>query len=83
MQATLSSKGQIVLPAPIRRALGLRAKSKVLIEERDGGIFIRPMRRQKGPAIVPIEYLPPGAIKLSESSYRLDAIAGEDDLPRA
>ena len=46
-------------------------------------IFIRPVRRQKGPAIVPIEYLPPGAIKLSESSYRFDAIAGEDDLPRA
>jgi AbrB family looped-hinge helix DNA binding protein len=80
MQTTLSSKGQIVLPAPMRRVLGLKAKSKVLIEERDGGIFIRPVR--KVTAITPIEYLPVGSIKLSEQSYRLDAAAGEDDIPR-
>ena len=80
MQTTLSSKGQIVLPAPMRRVLGLKAKSKVLIEERDGGIFIRPVR--KATAVAPIEYLPVGAIKLSEQTYLLDAAAGEDDVPR-
>ena len=79
MQTTVSSKGQIVLPAPIRRVLGLRAKSKVLIEERDGGIFIRPVR--KATTFAPIEYLPLGAIKLSESTYALDAVAAEDDTP--
>ena len=80
MQTTLSSKGQIVLPAPMRRILGLRAKSKVLIEERDGGIFIQPIRRKA--AIAPIEYIPEGAIKLSEGAYELDVLAGEDDVPR-
>ena len=80
MQTTLSSKGQIVLPAPMRRVLGLKARSRVLIEERDGGIFIQPIRRKA--AIAPIKYLPPGAIKLSEGAYELDALAGEDDVPR-
>ena len=80
MQTTLSSKGQIVLPAPMRRVLGLKAKSKVLVEERDGGIFIRPARRKA--TFAPIDYLPPGAIKLSESAYELDALAAEDDVPR-
>ncbi len=79
MQSTLSSKGQIVLPAPMRRLLGLKARSKVLIEERDGGIFIRPVPRKRG--IDPIDYLPEGAIKLSESDYALDQAAGEDDIP--
>ena len=77
MQTTLSSKGQIVLPAPMRRLLGLRARSRVLIEEREGGIFIRPARAAR--AIVPIAYLPPGAIKLSPHDYKLDELAGEDD----
>jgi AbrB family looped-hinge helix DNA binding protein len=80
MQTTLSSKGQIVLPAPMRRVLGLKAKSRVSIEERDGGIFIQPVRRKV--AFAPIEYLPPGSIELSESAYELDALAGEDDVPR-
>jgi AbrB family looped-hinge helix DNA binding protein len=79
MQSTLSSKGQIVLPAPMRRLLGLKPKSKVLIEERDGGIFIRPVSRKQG--IAPIDYLPEGSIKLSERDYALDAAAGEDDIP--
>jgi bifunctional DNA-binding transcriptional regulator/antitoxin component of YhaV-PrlF toxin-antitoxin module len=64
----------------MRRGLGLRAKSRVVIEERDGGIFIRPAVPAK--AVRPIEYLPPGAIKLNPSDYRFDAIAGEDDIPQ-
>jgi AbrB family looped-hinge helix DNA binding protein len=79
MQTTLSSKGQIVLPAPMRRVLGLKTKSKVLIEERDGGIFIRPLHRAT--RIQPIKYLPPGSIRLTESEYALDAAAAEDDNP--
>lgn len=80
MRATVSSKGQIVLPAPLRRALGLRAKSKILIEEREGGIFIRPMPRATK-AIEPIEYLPEGAIRLNRADYEWDRRAGEDDGP--
>ena len=79
MQATLSSKGQIVLPAPLRRQLGLRPRSKLLIEEREGGIFIRLARSVK--AVAPIDYLPEGAIKLSARDYEFDRIAGEDEEP--
>jgi len=64
----------------MRRGLGLRARSKVLIEERDGGIFIRPV--PKGNSFVPISYLPPGTIELSAATLYLDAVAAEDDEPR-
>lgn len=80
MQTTVSSKGQIVLPAPMRRALGLRSKSKVLIEECDGGIFICPVRKSR--PFAPIDYLPPGAITLSDDMLKFDALAGEDDSPQ-
>ena len=80
MQITLSSKGQIVLPAPMRRVLGLRTGSKVSIEERDGGIFIQPARKAK--SIVPIRYLPLGSIKMNEQDYELNLMAGEDDEPQ-
>jgi AbrB family looped-hinge helix DNA binding protein len=79
MQVTLSSKGQIVLPALLRRAIGLRPRSKLEIEERDGGLFIRAAGRPR--SFEPIEYAPPGSIKLSRDDYKLDRLAGEDDSP--
>ena len=79
MQITLSSKGQIVLPAALRRLLGLHPRAKLEIEERDGGLFIRPAGRSH--AIAPIEYLPAGAIKLSAHDYEFDRLAGEDEFP--
>jgi antitoxin PrlF len=42
--ATLSSKGQITLPAAARRALGLSAGDRVAIESRANEIVIRPTR---------------------------------------
>jgi hypothetical protein len=65
----------------MRRLLGLRAKSKLHIEERDGVIFISPVSRKR--SIAPIDYLPDGAIKLSEADYALDLSTGEDDVPSA
>jgi len=79
MRITLSTKGQVVLPAPLRRLLGLRPRSRLEIEEREGGLFIRPAGRPR--AIAPIEYLPPGSIKLSATDYELDRLAGEDAFP--
>jgi len=79
MQLTISSKGQLVIPAPMRRRLSLKARSKVEIEERDGGLFIRPARRAK--PIEPIEYAPPGSLKLSERDYALDERSGPDVGP--
>jgi AbrB family looped-hinge helix DNA binding protein len=81
MQLTLSSKGQLVLPAPVRRRLKLRKRAKLELEERDGGVFLRPAR--KAPPFEPIDYPPPGSLKLSKWDYELDKLAEEtapDDL---
>jgi AbrB family looped-hinge helix DNA binding protein len=70
MQLTLSSKGQLVLPAPVRRRLRLKPRAKLELEERDGGVFLRPARRTV-PGIEPIDYPPPGAIKLDPWEHDL------------
>jgi len=79
MTLTLSSKGQIVLPAPMRRSLRLRPRARLTAEERDGGVFLRPVK--PAAKFEPIEYLPPGAIKLTQRDYDLDKLAGEDTPP--
>ena len=40
---TVSSKGQITLPASSRRALGIKARARVLIEVTDNAIVVRPV----------------------------------------
>ena len=40
---TVSSKGQITLPASSRRALGIKARGRVLIELSDDAIVVRPV----------------------------------------
>ena len=42
--ATVSSKGQITLPAKIRMKLGIRSKDKVQFLVRDNEIIIKPLR---------------------------------------
>lgn len=82
MQVILSSKGQLVLPAPVRRRLKLKKRARLDLEVRDGGVFLRPVGVE--PPIEPIEYLPPGSIKFTERDYALDKFAaavGEDDAP--
>ena len=82
MQLTLSTKGQLVLPAPMRRRLRLKARSKVEVEEREDGILIRPARSAR--AYEPIAHVPPGALKFGPRDRKLDEIAaaaGEDDAP--
>jgi AbrB family looped-hinge helix DNA binding protein len=79
MQLTLSSKGQIVLPAPMRRRLRLKARSKLEIEERDGGLFLRPARAPQ--VFEPIDYPPPGSLKPGPHDYALDRLFGEESVP--
>ena len=40
----VSDKGQITIPADVRRKLGLKAKSRVEIDIRDNEAVIRPMK---------------------------------------
>lgn len=42
--ATVSSKGQITLPAKIRTKLGIRSKDKVQFFVRNNEIIIKPLR---------------------------------------
>ncbi len=42
--ATVSSKGQITLPAKIRSKLGIRSKDKVQFFVRDNEIIVRPLK---------------------------------------
>ncbi len=41
MRSTVSSKGQITIPAQLREALGLRAGTQVVFERRPEGALIR------------------------------------------
>lgn len=43
--ATISSKGQMVLPAPVRKRLGLRKGMRVNLSftEDDGGLVVQPL----------------------------------------
>jgi AbrB family looped-hinge helix DNA binding protein len=44
--ATLSVKGQIVVPARIRKKFGLKKGSKVVIIDEQNGFSVRPVERQ-------------------------------------
>lgn len=47
--ARIGKRGTLVIPAELRQRLGLEEDSIVMIEEREGGILIRPA------AVMPIE----------------------------
>ena len=76
MQLTLSSKGQIVLPAPMRRRLRLKARAKLEIEERDGGLFIRPATAS--PPVEPLDYPAPGSLRVNQRLIALDRLFSEE-----
>jgi AbrB family looped-hinge helix DNA binding protein len=44
--AQISTKGQIVIPADIRNEMGLASGMRVAIEQREDGIFLRPVTRE-------------------------------------
>lgn len=43
--STVTGKGQIVIPAPLRRKLGIRAGTRVAISETPGGLRVQPLDR--------------------------------------
>ena len=46
----VSNRGQITLPAEVRKRLGIAPGSVVILEEQDGGLMVRPA------AVVEIDY---------------------------
>ncbi|MGD1030470.1 MAG: AbrB/MazE/SpoVT family DNA-binding domain-containing protein [Opitutaceae bacterium] len=47
METTLSSKGQLVLPAEVRRKLRLSKGERMNVEIREGGVFLRANREMR------------------------------------
>jgi AbrB family looped-hinge helix DNA binding protein len=45
METTVTIKGQIVIPASLRRRLGIKKGTRLFVEERDGEIVLRPLTR--------------------------------------
>ena len=52
MTTTLSSKGQIVIPAPVRERHKFRAGDELLIEEREDEIVLRKAQRKRKKSLV-------------------------------
>jgi AbrB family looped-hinge helix DNA binding protein len=46
MEAAVTTKGQIVIPAKIRQHLGIRKGTRLHVEERDGEVVLRPLNRE-------------------------------------
>ncbi len=46
MQARVTTKGQIVIPAPLRRKYGIKRGTRINIDDDDGRIVLRPSTRQ-------------------------------------
>ena len=42
--ATVSTKGQVVLPKAVRRKLGWEAGTRLVVEEAPGGVVLKPAR---------------------------------------
>jgi AbrB family looped-hinge helix DNA binding protein len=45
-QATITSKGQITVPLEVRKILGVRAGDKLMFENDETGVRVRPVRSQ-------------------------------------
>jgi AbrB family looped-hinge helix DNA binding protein len=46
MQTRISTKGQVVLPGPVRRKLGLRPGDPLDVKEEEGRIVLTPCRKR-------------------------------------
>lgn len=61
METKVSSKGQVVLPSPLRQRLGLRPGDSLDVQVEGGAIVLRPHRTKRRKAVIvkdPITGLP-------------------------
>jgi antitoxin PrlF len=45
-QAKITSKGQVTVPLEVRRILGVRAGDRLMFEDDENGVRVRPVRTQ-------------------------------------
>ena len=64
----VSQKGQVVIPAPIRKALGLKKGSKVLFELNNGEITIKKLPTALDWANL-VKQIPVEDVKIDENGY--------------
>lgn len=77
--AKIGKRGTLVIPAEIRKRFGLEEDTVVAIEERDGGILIRPA------AVMPIEIYTPerqAEFLLSNAVDETDYQAAKEEVRR-
>ena len=55
MQTKISTKGQVVLPGPVRRRLGIRAGDPLEVNVEAGRIVLTPQRQRPRPAKIVID----------------------------
>ncbi|MGH9746500.1 MAG: AbrB/MazE/SpoVT family DNA-binding domain-containing protein [Candidatus Acidiferrales bacterium] len=81
METKVSTKGQVVLPAPVRRKLGLRPGDPLEITEEAGRIVLTPRKaRRRKPTIVadPVTGLP--VVSAGEGASQLESKEVEEIL---
>ena len=55
METKLSTKGQVVLPGPIRRQLGLRPGDSLEAKVQSGGVLLTPRRKRSRQAKIVVD----------------------------
>lgn len=71
----ISDKGQITLPARIRKKLGIKPRSQVVVTVRDGEVLLRPLRSIRDLAGSLAEYAIPGMTWEKERETAMRAVA--------
>jgi AbrB family looped-hinge helix DNA binding protein len=80
MEATVTSKGQVVIPAKLRRNLGIKKGTRLYLEERNGEIVLRPLGREYFQEMSGI-LKGGGLLKTLEESRREDRKTEERKIP--
>ena len=73
---TISKKGQITLPAELRKRFGFESGDTVIAEERDGELVLRPA------AVLEIELYSDEDIARWDEEVRLDGLTRREILER-
>ncbi|MCR4313923.1 MAG: AbrB/MazE/SpoVT family DNA-binding domain-containing protein [Candidatus Uhrbacteria bacterium] len=75
--STITSKRQLTIPSQIFRAVGLKEGQRVLIEDREGTVIVKPahdvVERLAGSVKIPARFLSLGIeeiIRLAKKEYR-------------
>ena len=74
--SVLTSKGQLLIPKRLRNKYGIKAGVKVLFEETEGGVVIRPINEEYFKSFRGM--LSPGKLKEEMKTYKAEEKKQED-----